>query len=283
MNKKISALEALQQQFPDSSKTTLRQWIQQGRVHIAGTRIQRANEQVEEGREIFLDQIRKKPTVLPGNVAVLFQDEHFIVVDKPAGLLSVAREKDTGRHLHGIVKKACKPKRVFPVHRLDQGTSGVLVFALSDEARWHMRELFAKKAIFRRYVAVVEGVVDQEEGSWESNLVDGKDFVVRSSKNEGRKAVTHYEVIRSGKEGTLLALTLQTGRKNQIRVHAADAGYPIVGDKKYGSQTDPIKRLCLHAESLSFQHPFTEKPLHFISPVPQSFMKIVRGGFNRDA
>lgn len=277
VNTKNTLLIALEKKFPDSSRTTLREWIQNGRVEVDGKVVCSAKAEITEDQDVQLG--KKKPRQqmkLPQGVKLLYRDDHIAVVDKPAGILSVAKESDDGNHLHGILKRAFKPSRVFPVHRLDRETSGVLIFALSEKARLELREMFAKRQLERRYLAVVNGVMEEIQGKWNSLLVEGGDYVVRSSDSRGRRAITRYRVLKNGPNATLLELKLETGRKNQIRVHAADAGHPIAGDEKYGRGWDPVGRLCLHAASLSFSHPVTKQEHSYTSETPAVFGRALR-------
>lgn len=267
-------LEALAQLSPDSSKTTLRSWLKTGRVLVDEHPQKLAGFLVHKGQEV---SVGKKATKTEEGVAILYQDDHFIVVDKPVGLLSVSTNFEKGNTLHSILKKKFRPKPVFVVHRLDQDTSGVMLFALSEKALVKLKEIFEKHEIERSYAAIVEGVIASPSGKWESYLYEDPNYVVREThdKEKGKVAITHYEVIDSSKNYTYLNLKLETGRKNQIRVHCQKAGHPVVGDKKYGSRKNPIKRLCLHAKLLAFEHPVTKKQMRFESPVPSLFFKLV--------
>jgi 23S rRNA pseudouridine1911/1915/1917 synthase len=153
------------------------------------------------------------------------------------------------------------------VHRLDQGTSGVMLFVYNEKAQGHMKKQFEEHSIVRIYLGLIEGNLPSPSGTWESNLREDDAYFVRSSPH-GEKAITHYEVVAKRKKSSLVRFALETGKKNQIRVHTSEAGHPIVGDKKYGAKTNPYKRLCLHAHFLSFEHPATGKRLAFTSPLP---------------
>jgi len=279
MKKVISAnlplLEALKELSPESSKTTLRSWIKDGRVSVGGEVIKEVNHQVHQGQEVALGA--KPKFVKNFGLRIYFEDNHIVVVEKPAGLLSVATNFETGKTAHALLKDHYKPKRVFPVHRLDQETSGVMVFALNDKARDALKVTFEKHAIERVYIAILEGQLTSLEGSWESYLIEDATYFVRSTtdRERGKIAITHYEVLSSTPRNTTVKLKLETGRKNQIRVHCQDAGHPIVGDVKYGATTNPIKRLCLHAHILAFEHPITKQKLRFESPIPENFQRLM--------
>ena len=164
------------------------------------------------------------------------------------------------------------------MHRLDRDTSGLMMFAKSPEAQETLRHNWNNMILERLYVAVLEGYLDQDQGYVKSRLAENSQYVVYSTDNpdEGRIAVTHYKVLGRGNNHTLAQFSLDTGRKNQIRVHASDLGHPISGDKKYGAKHSPLHRLALHAQTLRFAHPITRKDMYFESPVPQKFRDILR-------
>lgn len=272
----LSLLEALAKLSPESSKTTLRSWLKEGRITVNGQIVKVASTPILIGQEIALSP---KSRYIEGGIRIQYEDQHIVVIDKPSGLLSVATDYEKGKTAHGMLKDYYRPKRVFVVHRLDQDTSGVMLFALTEEARDQLKAIFEEHAIERVYFAIVEGQVKQHSGSWESYLYEDDHYVVHSTTDpdEGQIAITHFTVISSSKRCTALKLQLQTGRKNQIRVHCQDAGFPIIGDKKYGAASNPIKRLCLHAHVLAFEHPVTNKPLRFESPIPDEFEKLLTG------
>ncbi|SCA64104.1 Ribosomal large subunit pseudouridine synthase D [Chlamydiales bacterium SCGC AG-110-P3] len=280
-----TVLQALRLAFPDSSSNTLRSWIQEERILVDGSPVKQANAPVEAGQLLVLTP--KAAARMPKGLKELYRDEYIVVVDKPVGLLTVATDNGTQPSVHAILKKHLKPSRIYPVHRLDRGTSGALVFALTEESRDALKELFMERNIDREYVAIVEGHVEEDEGTWESNLYQDRNFKVHSTSDprQSKLAITNYKVEERGRAATRLALKLETGRKNQIRVHCADAGHPVVGDRKYEANGNPIARLCLHALRLGFTHPITGKTFSFTSPVPPRFEDALRhptrGGFGR--
>ncbi len=214
---------------------------------------------------------------------VVFEDEDFIAIDKPVGLLSVESDKDTEcayGYLLQEMQKADKNARPFVLHRIDKETSGVLVFAkdikLHSMLRMHWNELVQK----REYYAVVEGIMEEKSGTVTSYLKENVNNLVYSTADpSGQKAITHYEVIKESPQGlySLLRVQIDTGRKNQIRVHMQGLGHPIVGDDKYGKKEDgtfvknPLERLGLHASKLEFIHPVTREVLGFNATMPPSF------------
>lgn len=212
---------------------------------------------------------------------IIFEDSHLIVAEKKVGLLSVStREGDETTAfsiLKNYVKKANTQNRIYVVHRLDRETSGILVFAKSREVQLTLQENWHQAVRKRTYVAVVEGRVEKPKDTIVSWLTENeKSLKIHSSNfdNGGQQAVTHYKVIKSNDDFSLLELNLETGRKNQIRVHMQSIGHPIVYDKKYGSFSNPIGRMALHARILDFYHPVTREVVHFETPVPREFLKL---------
>ena len=218
---------------------------------------------------------------LPRGLKILYEDKDTLVVDKPAGLLTVRMETDKTRTAHFIltdyVRKGCAKSRnrVFTVHRLDQWTSGVLVFAKSEEVKLLLQAQW--KGTEKKYIAVVHGQLAQKEGIIASYLAENKAFVVYSTTDtkKGKLAQTAYKVLKETRQFSLLEITLLTGRKNQIRVHLADKGYPVVGDRKYGKTEDGYKRLALHSKTISFKHPTTGEQMTFETRLPSYFNRLM--------
>lgn len=207
---------------------------------------------------------------------VLFLDRDLIIVEKPAGLLSVKAAFEGEKTAHSILKEHFFPKKIFVIHRLDQDTSGVMLFGLSERSFEPLKELFKEHSIDRIYTAVVEGDL-QGEGTWVNRLEEDAQYRVHVVERGGEEAITHYKVLKKGRKGyTLVAFQLETGKKNQIRVQSSYHGFPLAGDEKYGATTDPIKRLALHAATLGFEHPMTGQPISITSPHPTSFERLVR-------
>lgn len=197
------------------------------------------------------------------DLLILFSDKDLVVVEKPVGLLSVATDFQD-YSVHTLLKQANPGRRVYPVHRLDRDVGGVMVFALSTRARDHLKTQFEKRTIEREYRALIEGHLEVAAGKWEAPLWEDPRFHVHV-KPYGKTACTHFKVLKKTRHQTLLSLKLETGRKNQIRVHCAHAGHPLVGDLKYGAETNPYGRLCLHAHSLGFVHPVYNKKMRYTS------------------
>jgi 23S rRNA pseudouridine1911/1915/1917 synthase len=226
--------------------------------------------------------LKKKPAqmVTLRKLNLLYEDGHLLVIDKSAGLLSVATAKEVEETAFSILKSYIKKNHhraeLYIIHRLDRDTSGIMMFAKTKEIQQKLQENWDNAVTKRIYYAVVEGHVKNVAGEIVSCLKENKSLMVYSSKTpgDGQKAVTRYRVLKSNPRYSLLEVSLQTGRKNQIRVHLQDIGHSIAGDKKYGAATNPLGRLGLHAGILEFFHPATGKSMHFETPVPAVLEKL---------
>jgi len=212
---------------------------------------------------------------------IIFEDEYLIVVEKKEGLLTViagdSEETTAFSILKNHVKKSSPTNRIYTVHRLDRETSGVIMFAKNREVQQILQENWHRIITRRIYVALVEGNVEKEEDTivtWLSENEKSLKIHSSDSNNGGQQAITHYRKVKSNENYTLLEIELETGRKNQIRVHMQGIGHPIVGDKKYGGATSPINRMGLHARLLAFYHPITTEVVSFETPVPRNFLTI---------
>ena len=208
---------------------------------------------------------------------IVYLDDHIVVVDKAAGLLSMGSEAEKERTAHRILNDHLKAltgsqlQQAFIVHRLDRETSGLMMFARSPAVQAALQQNW--KSVTKKYLAVVEGVPAKPEGTLRDKLEESKSLRMHRVDRGGELAITHYRVLRKGRHNSLIELTLETGRKNQIRVQIADIGHPIVGDHKYGATTDPARRLALHSCELTFMHPVSGSPMTFQSPLPTRLMK----------
>jgi 23S rRNA pseudouridine1911/1915/1917 synthase len=273
-------LEALAALVPGTSRTTLRQMLANDRVRVNGELAREAKRLLEAGDVVEIAS-KTTPSLLPPELNILFEDEDVIVVTKAEGLLTVAskgeRERTAQAYLNDYLAAKGIRERIHVVHRLDRDTSGVLVFAKSFEIREKLKDLFAAHDIERIYIAIVEGEMEKQQGTFQSYLAEDEfTYQVKSVKSEtkGKLATTHYRVIRNGPPFSMVEVTLETGRKNQIRVHFSEAGHPVVGDERYGATANPLRRLGLHAKLLGFVHPRTGKKLVFTAPLPEAFKKI---------
>jgi tRNA pseudouridine32 synthase/23S rRNA pseudouridine746 synthase/23S rRNA pseudouridine1911/1915/1917 synthase len=224
---------------------------------------------------------------LPRGLEILYEDRDILVVDKPAGLLTVGTDNNKTRTayymLTDYVRKG-NPKsrnRIFIVHRLDKSASGVLVFAKNEEAKSRLQTQW--KDTEKKYVAVVYGRLAKKEDVITSYLAESKAYVVYSTADatKGKLAHTAYKVLKESRQFSLLEINLLTGRKNQIRVHLADKGHPVAGDRKYGKAKDCVRRLALHSKSISFKHPASGKQMTFETKVPNYFNDLIDNSQDR--
>jgi RluA family pseudouridine synthase len=275
-------LDALAVMFPESSKTTLRQMLQTGRVRVNGEIEKNARRELEEDDTVDVAD-KAVHRNLPEGLAILHEDNDVVVVLKSHGLLTVATERERDStvqaYLNVYLGQKKGEERIQVVHRLDRETSGVLIFAKNAYAREQLKEQFAAHTVDRVYIAVIEGRMDPEAGTFSSYLRERRDLKMQSVAEhpDAKFAVTHYRTIESNDRYSMLEVTLETGRKNQIRTHLSEAGHPVLGDRMYGSEVNPIGRLALHAKLLGFDHPVTRKHMVFTAPVPKAF----RGVFTK--
>lgn len=219
--------------------------------------------------------------LLPGGLAILHEDRDIIVVDKPAGLLSISTDREKSRTAYFILtdyvrKGVAKSRnRIFIVHRLDRETSGILIFAKNEEAKFRLQSQWQETK--KKYLAVVHGRCEKREETITSYLAENRANGVYTTHDarKGKLAHTAYKVLKQTKDFSLLEVNLLTGRKHQIRVHLADIGHPVVGDERYGKEHKRHQRLALHARSISFAHPFSGEQLSFDTKVPAFFTTLV--------
>jgi 23S rRNA pseudouridine1911/1915/1917 synthase len=275
-------LKFLLAHLPGKSRTTVKSLLSHRQVAVDHQTVTHFDYPLESGQTVTITYGRVPEETKYRGLRIMSEDPYLIVIEKEAGMLSIATAKEkiltTYSMLSAHVKGKDPSNRIFVIHRLDRDTSGVMVFAKSEEVQSVMQKSWQDAVIERTYVAVVEGEVEQEVGTIRSYLKENKALVMYSTQNpeEGDEAVTHYKVLKRSPEYTLLEVNLETGRKNQIRVHMKDIGHPIVGDKKYGSRQNPIGRAALHARVLSFTHPVTRKVVKYETAIPQKFLALFR-------
>ena len=270
-------------EWPEQKKKQIRNWLKFQAVTVNGRPITQFNHSLVPGDTVAMrsDRFAVPKTVLASGMKVYFEDATLIVIDKPENLLSVAsvaeQEKTAYFQLTDYVRRgqAHARDRIWIVHRLDRETSGLMIFAKTEEAKRALQTGWDE--VVKKYEAVVEGNLPAGQGTFDSHLNETNPFRVFSAPEsaETRHAVTHFRVLARGQKRTLVELTLQTGRRHQIRVHLAEAGCPIVGDEKYQARTNPAHRLALHACALKFVHPVTQKELSFESPLPRELARLV--------
>ncbi len=260
-------------------RTRVKDLLQHGQVSVNGTSTTRFDHPLEPGDRVGIAHAKPPVDSLArAGLALVHIDDHLIVVDKPTSLLTVATEGERTRTAFAILLDHLQARglgRPHVVHRLDRETSGLLLFARSNEVRDRLQSQWS--AVVKTYLGVVEDVPRPPEGTVRSQLAEGKNLRVRKvdDPTHSKLAVTRYKVVEKNGANALVELVLETGRKHQIRVHMADLGCPIIGDRAYGAKTDPAKRLGLHAWRLEFQHPVTGIPLGFCSPLPDALKRVM--------
>jgi len=267
-------------QLPHKNRNNIKTLLKKRQVLVDGKAISQFNYLLKPGQKVALDQAPAPQATQMRGINVVHEDKDLIVVNKNAGLLTMATDKEKRATVYSIlsnyVKDKNKDNKIFIVHRLDRETSGLMLFAKNEEMQELLQESWKETVEERSYLAVIDGKLDPPEGSYRSYLFESKVFKVHSTNDpeKGREAITHYSTLKSNDNYSLLKVNLETGRKNQIRVHLQELKHPIVGDKKYGSTSNPIGRLGLHAWVLAFKHPLTGKKMRFETSVPGSFLKL---------
>jgi 23S rRNA pseudouridine1911/1915/1917 synthase len=271
----------LLQNLEGKSRQNIKSLLGHKQVLVNDKAISQFNHPLNPGDLITLQSER---TLEPANIqhfSIVYEDEYLLVIDKQEGILTIATDDEKERTVYHIlreyVKRSDERNKIFVVHRLDRETSGLLLFAKTPEVKELFQKNWHEMITERAYVAVAEGVFEKTEGSISSFLFENASSMKVHSSNDsskGKKAVTHYKVLARKGAFSLLELHLETGRKNQIRVHLQQLGHPIVNDRKYGSITNPIHRLGLHSRTLAFQHPISGKPMRFSTAVPSKFLKL---------
>lgn len=276
VNKDTELLQFLLETLKDQSRNSVKSLLSNHRVSVDGAPITQFNFKLYKGDTVIISKtpIHKKTR---SNLPIIYENDEMIVINKPSGLLSIASDKEKGstayRMLTDYVQQKDKHNRIFVVHRLDEDTSGVLMVAKNAKLQQALQDNWNDLVSKRGYYAIVEGKMEQKSGTVKSYLKKNAQNMMYSSKKEGdgQFSVTHYKVIEETDKYSLLDVHIDSGRKNQIRVHLGDLGHHVIGDDKYGNPSNPIKRLGLHAYELELRHPLTNKLMKFTAPVPKEF------------
>ena len=279
VTKDSELLEFLLATLKDQSRNSVKSLLSNHRVSVDGAPISQFNFKLYKGDVVIISKtpIRKKTR---SNLPIIYENEEIIVINKPSGLLSIASDKEKGstayRMLTDYVQQKDKHNRIFVVHRLDEDTSGVLMVAKNPKIQQQLQDNWNDLVKSRGYFAIVDGIMEQKSGTIKSYLKKNAQNMMYSSKKEGdgQFSVTHYKVIAENGNYSLLDVHIDSGRKNQIRVHLGDIGHNVIGDDKYGNPTNPIKRLGLHAYELELTHPVTGKNMKFTAPMPKEFFTL---------
>ena len=276
VNKECELLEFLLETFKNQSRNSVKSLLSSHRVSVDGAPTSQFNFKLYPEDTVIISNapIRRKTR---SNLPIIYEDDDIIVINKPSGLLSIASDNEKSstayRMLSDYVQQKDKHNRIFVVHRLDEDTSGVLMVAKNVKIQQALQNNWNDIVKKRGYYAIVEGEMEKRSDTIKSYLKKNSQNLMYSSKKagDGQLAVTHYKVIKSNGTYSLLDVNIDTGRKNQIRVHLGEKGHYIIGDDKYGKPANPIKRLGLHAYELDLIHPFTGKLMKFTSPMPKEF------------
>ena len=276
VDKNIELMKFLMEKMPQNSRNSIKSMLTHKRVMVGEEVVSQYNYMLKEGQVVSIGKSRVHKQDLKG-VTILYEDNDILVVEKDKGILSVATAKEKDNTAYTILKNYLKevdPKnKIFVVHRLDRDTSGVMLFAKTPKAQDILQTNWNEMVKERTYVALVEGAMEKETDTIVSYIAENKAYVSYSTtnENEGKKAVSTYKVLKKNKNYSLVEVNIETGRKNQIRVHMQSLGHSVVGDKKYGATTNPLGRLGLHAKSIIFKHPKTGKVLSFQTGIPAKF------------
>ena len=261
------------------SRSKLKATLQGRGIAVNGRMVTQFDYQLKAGDKIIISRHKKQNQFKSRYVKIVYEDRWLVVVEKNIGILSMAAghsSLNVKSVLDDYFLKSRQKCRAHVVHRLDRDTSGLMVYAKDIETEQILEHNWHQIVYDRRYVAVVSGEMEQNNGTIANWLKDNKAYITYSSPtdNGGKYAVTHFQVLNRTTEHSLVEYKLETGRKNQIRVHSADMGHPVCGDMKYGNGNDPLHRLCLHAYMLCFTHPVTGEPMEFSTPIPTAFRSL---------
>lgn len=263
------------------SRSKVKATLQGRGVRVGGKVVTQFDYRLEPGMKVAVSKVKKGAELKSRYVRLVYEDRHLVVVEKQAGILSMAAGHSSltvKAVLDDYFRRSNQRCTAHVVHRLDRDTSGLMIYAKEMQAEQILEHEWHERVYDRRYVAVVSGEMERDEGTVASWLRDNKAYITYSSPvdNGGKYAVTHYHTLARTTQHSLVEYVLETGRKNQIRVHSADIGHPVCGDVKYGNGDNPIGRLCLHAYVLCFVHPITNRRLEFETPVPVAFRKLFK-------
>ena len=262
----------------DMPKKRVKQYLVHGAVYVNEDRVTQYNYPLVAGMKIMIDTNSKNSRNLP--FSIIFEDDHLLVVNKPSGLLTIATEKEKERTLYHIVRDYVVSKnphgRIFIVHRLDRDTSGIVLFAKDEKTKNQLQENWNDYVSLREYTAIVCGHPKEESGQIVQYLKETKtNLVYVSPREDGKKAITNYSVLKTSDKYSMLKVTIETGRRNQIRVAFASKKMPILGDKKYGEKSK-VNRLYLHANRLKIYYPVIKKDILFETSIPTEFKKMMQ-------
>lgn len=276
-------LEVAASFLKDHTPTKLKSMLKHNQFAVNSMPMSQYDFEVHEGDTFSVNFDQSFQVFSNPRVKLVYEDEHILVINKGYGVLSMGTDTKKDGTAYSIMREYMKyhdPRaKVFIVHRLDRDTSGLMMLAKTIEAKEAMQHNWNNMVLNRKYIAVVEGEVKQQEGVVKSYLAENSQYEVYSTDDpsKGQFAVTRYKCLKATKSYSMMEVELDTGRKNQIRVHMKDLGHPIAGDRKYGAAHSPINRLALHAQTLRFVHPITRREMNFSAPIPSGFRSLVKG------
>lgn len=272
-------LEFLLSKYPKLSRNAVKSLLSNHQVSVDGAPVSQYNLQLTKEDTVIVSKMRITKKVR-NNLPIIFENDELVVINKPSGLLSIASDREKGRTAYRMVSDYVQQKdkhnRIYVVHRLDEDTSGVLVFARNPRIKEVLQKEWNDIVRKRGYFAIVEGNMEKDEDTFVDYLKENalNLMYVTNDRKNGKKCVTHYKVIKRNKNYSLLDVDIDSGRKNQIRVQLGHRGHYVVGDDKYGEPSNPLKRLGLHAYNLTFVHPISKKVYEFKAPMPEEFDKL---------
>ena len=261
------------------SRNKLKDTLQGRGIRVGGKTVTQFDFPLKRGMKISISKSKRNNLFKSKWLKLIYEDDFLVVIEKMPGILSMAAghgSLNVKSVLDDYFHRSRQKCRAHTVHRLDRDTSGLMVYAKDMETEQILEHNWHDIVYDRRYVAVVAGEMEEDNGTIANWLKDNRAYVTYSSPfdNGGKYAVTHFHTLKRSTDYSLVEYKLETGRKNQIRVHSADMGHPVCGDVKYGNGCGPLHRLCLHAYMLHFTHPVTQIPMEFSTPIPVQFRKL---------
>jgi len=281
VTKDMPLLEFLYAEIKGKSKNNIKSLLGRGNILINNKVVKKFDYPLKKGQVVMI-KIAQINDGYDNTLDIIYEDDDFIIINKKPGLLSISTTNEKLNTAYKMVMEYVKrqnPKlKIFIVHRLDRDTSGVMMFVKNENLKLELQKNWNEIVTKRIYIGIVEGCPKKNKDRIKSWLESTKTNRVYSSNKPGigQEAITNYKIIKSNNFYSLLQIDIETGRKNQIRVHMKDIGHSIIGDEKYGSTSNPLKRLGLHAHILEFVHPITKKIMHFETEIPISFEKMFK-------
>lgn len=282
VDEEIGLLDFLLKNSGNKSRTKIKATLRGQGIKVNGRITTQFDYQLKPGMKVSISKAKRDGQQLVSRyVKLVYEDRHIVVIEKAEGILSMAAghsSLNVKSVLDDYFHKSHQRCTAHVVHRLDRETSGLMIYAKDMDTEQILEHNWHDIVYDRRYVAVVSGEIEDDGGTIANWLKDNKAYVTYSSPvdNGGKYAITHFHVLARTTEHSLVEYRLETGRKNQIRVHSADMGHPVCGDMKYGNGDDPLHRLCLHAYRLDFYHPITGSRMEFETPIPPAFNRMFK-------